>query len=129
MTGVHLLFSVEGNPLMAKVRVRKERSAAPVVDDGWRIPDALGRRLEPLLPPPKPHPLGCHNPRGPDRRAMDAIFFVLRTGCQGAALRATGICSKSAAHRRFQEWVEAGVFLELWAQGLQEYDQLKGLDW
>jgi putative transposase len=114
---------------MAKVRVRNDRSAAPVVDDGWRIPDVLWERLEPLLPPPKPHPLGCHNPRVPDRKAMDAIFFVLRTGCQWAALGATGICSKSAAHRRFQEWVEAGVFLQLWAQGLEEYDQLKGLDW
>ena len=36
---------------------------------------------------------------------MDAIFFVLRTGCQWNALNATGICSSSSAHRRFQEWV------------------------
>jgi transposase len=60
---------------------------------------------------------------------MDAIFFVLRTGCQWAALDATGICKHSSAHRRFQEWTSAGVFVNLWAQGLQEYDELKGLDW
>ena len=60
---------------------------------------------------------------------MDAIFFVLRTGCHWNALNATGICSSSAAHRRFQEWTSAGVFVTLWAQGLQEYDELKGLDW
>ena len=60
---------------------------------------------------------------------MDAIFFVLRTGCQWNALNATGICSSSSAHRRFQEWTAAGVFVTLWAQGLQEYDELKGLDW
>jgi transposase len=60
---------------------------------------------------------------------MDAIFFVLRTGCQWNALNATGICSSSAAHRRFQEWTAAGVFVTLWAQGLEEYDALKGLDW
>jgi putative transposase len=105
------------------------KSTTPAHDDQWRIPDALWCRIEPLLPPRPPHPLGCHNPRVADRKAMDAIFFVLRTGCQWGALDATGICSHSAAHRRFQEWAAAGVFVNLWATGLQEYDALKGLDW
>lgn len=95
----------------------------------WRMPDALWAELEPLLPPGKPHPLGCHNPRVADRRAMDAIFFRLRTGCQWNALNATGLCSSSSAHRRFQEWTAAGVFLALWRRGLAEYDALKGIDW
>ena len=95
----------------------------------WGIPDALWARLEPLLPPGKPHPLGCHRRRVDNRRAMDAIFFVLRTGCQWNALRATGICSSSSAHRRFQEWTEAGVFEQLWALGLQEYDELQQIQW
>jgi transposase len=95
----------------------------------WRTPDALWAQIEPLLPPRKPHPLGCHNPRVDDRRAMDAIFFRLRTGCQWNALSATGICSSSSAHRRFQEWRAAGVFRELWRRGLTEYDALKGIDW
>ena len=98
-------------------------------DDGWRIPDPLWERIEPLLPPGKPHPWGCHNPRVDNRRAMDAIFFVLRTGCQWNALNATGICSSSSTHRRFQEWVAAGVFEELWALGLEEYDALQGIEW
>ena len=50
-------------------------------------------------------------------KAMDAIFFVLRTGCQWQALNATGICASRAAHRRFQEWTEADVFVALWEQG------------
>ena len=54
---------------------------------------------------------------------------MLRTGCQWKALDATGICSGSTAHLRFQEWVAAGVFLELWRVGLERYDELKGLDW
>ncbi len=95
----------------------------------WRIPDELWERIEPLLPPDKPHPLGCHNPRVSDRAAMDAIFFRLRTGCQWNALNETGICSSSSAHRRFQEWSEAGVFLKLWQIGLAEYDTLHGIDW
>ena len=114
---------------MAKVRPTSQTHAAPVPDDRWRIPDTLWQRIEALLPPRPPHPLGCHNPRVPDRRAMDGIFFVLRTGCQWNALNATGICSSSSAHRRFQEWTAAGVFVNLWATGLQEYDAVKGLDW
>lgn len=55
-------------------------------DDGWRIPDILWELIQPWLPPPKPHPLGCHNPRVSDRDAMNAILFVLRTGCQWNAL-------------------------------------------
>jgi len=69
----------------------------------WRMPDEWWEHIEPLLPPRKPHPLGCHRPRVDDRQAMDAIFFVLRTGCQWHALQDTGRCSRSSAHRRFQE--------------------------
>ncbi len=98
-------------------------------DDGWRIPDALWDKMELLLPPRPSHPLGCHRPRVPDRDAMDAILFVLRTGCQWNALRGTGICSSSSAHRRFMEWTEAGVFTKFWKRSLLSYDALKGINW
>ena len=121
---------------MSKPSLDKSDRAAdqpPAVRRDWRIPDALWERLEPLIPappkPPKPHPLGCHRQRIPDRKAMDGIFFVLRTGCQWNALNETGICSSSVAHSRFQEWTRAGVFEALWAQGLAEYDALVGIDW
>jgi putative transposase of IS4/5 family DUF4096 len=61
-------------------------------DDGWRIPDEVWAQMEPLLPERPAHPLGCHNPRVPDREAMNAILLVLRTGMQWNALSATGIC-------------------------------------
>jgi transposase len=95
----------------------------------WRMPDELWERLRRLLPPRKRHPLGCHRPRVDDRQAMDAMFFVLRTGCQRNALNETGLCSSSSAHRRFQEWTAAGVFLALWTNGLVEYEALQGIDW
>lgn len=98
-------------------------------DDGWRVPDRTWERMRVLLPPRPAHPLGCHNPRVADRDAMDAILLVLRTGMQWNALNATGICSSSSAHRRFQEWAEAGVFEEFWRQGLLAYDKLKGIEW
>ena len=110
-----------------KNELRKTRRR--VRDDGWRLPDDLWAKMEPLLPPRPRHPLGCHNPRVPDRAAMDAIFFVLRTGCHWNALRETRICSSSSAHRRFQEWVKAGVFAAFWREGLLAYDALRGIDW
>ena len=98
-------------------------------DDGWRLPDAMWAQLEPLLPPRKSHPLGCHNPRVSDRAAMNAIFYVLRTGAQWNSLDATGICSCSSAYRRFHEWVDAGVFEQCWRLGLLAVDALDGIDW
>ena len=59
-------------------------------DDGWRIPDWLWERIEPLLPERPAHPLGCHNPRVPDRSAMDAILLVLSATPTGAL--AAGSC-------------------------------------
>jgi len=114
---------------MAKARPGTSSPSAPLVDDQWRIPDALWQRILSLLPPRPHHPLGGHNPRVADRKAMDAIVFVLRTGCQWGALDATGIGSHSSAHRRFQEWTAAAVFVNLWATGLQESDEILGLDW
>jgi len=96
-----------------------------VKDDGWRIPDKLWEQMEPLLPPRKKHRYGGHNPRVSDRAAMNAIFFVTRTGCQWGALDATGICNHSSAHRRFMEWTKAGVFEEFWKRGLLQYDKKK----
>src|SRR3989442_10847222 len=98
-------------------------------DDGWRMPDWLWQRIEPLLPPPPFHPLGCHRPRVPNRQAMNAILLVLRTGMQGNALNATGICSSSSAHRRFQEWCDAGVFEQFWRCGLLKLGELEAIDW
>jgi putative transposase len=113
---------------MPKARSASKSPPQSVHDDQWRLPDALRERIESLLPPRPPHRFGGHNPRVDDRRAMDAISFVLRTGLRWNALNATGICSSSSAHRRFQEWTAAGAFVNLWATGLREYDELKGLD-
>jgi putative transposase len=100
-----------------------------VRDDGWRMPDWLWERIAPVLPPLASHPLGCQRPRVSDRDAVDAILLVLRTGMQWSALNATGICSSSSAHRRFQEWGQADVFHESWRQGLLDDDELVGIEW
>jgi putative transposase len=93
----------------------------------YQISDELWQRIEPLLPAPKPKKKSGR-PRMDDRKAMSAIFYVLRTGCQWQALpRSLG--ASSTVHDRFQEWRDAGVFVRMWQAGLHEYDELTGLDW
>jgi putative transposase len=98
--------------------------------NAWRIPDELWEQLEPWIPErANTHRFGGGRPRADDRACLDAIFFVLRTGCQWKALDATRFVPGSTAHDRFQEWVQAGVFLKFWEMGLLEYDFFEGLDW
>jgi putative transposase len=114
-----------------KIQTKKKTPRAPKApcDDQWRISDALWKKIEPLLLHHKPDPLGCHGPPVEPRKAVDAVFFVSRTGCQWNALNATGLCSSSSAHRWFQEWTRAGVFLKLWKMGLIEYDRRRRIGW
>jgi transposase len=101
--------------------------SANVVDDGWRLPDALWERLEPLLPKQRRHRKGGRPPL-PWRPVLDGIFFVLRTGCQWKAVpKAFG--SGSSLHRYFQSLVRRRLFRKLWQLALEEYDDLKGIDW
>ena len=100
-----------------------------VQDDGWRVPDELWERIRPLLPGGRPHPWGVCRKREDDRKLLNGILFVLRTGCQWDALNGTGICKKSTAHDRYQQWRKAGVFEKLWEAALQEYDALQGIQW
>jgi len=86
--------------------------------------------MAPLTPQHKTkHPLGTHRKRVDNRAAMDAIFFILSIGCQWNALNATGVCSSSSAHRRFQEWRDAGVFELFWQNGLLACKHLDDIDW
>src|SRR5215469_15811537 len=63
-----------------------------------------------------------------DRKAFEAIIYVLRTGIQWNALpRELG--ASSTVHDRFQEWERAGFFQALWQAGLSEYDDLVGIQW
>lgn len=101
-----------------------------VLYNRWQISDELWEKIQPLIPKVEnTHRFGGGRPRVEDRKAFDGILFVLRTGCQWNALNATGICSSSTAHARFQDWQTAGVFLKLWESGLGEYDELRGIQW
>ena len=93
----------------------------------YEIYDELWKKIEPLIPPPKPKKKPGR-PRKDDRKMMTAIFYILRTGCQWKTLpRSLG--APSTVHDRFQEWREAGLFEAMWKAGLMEYDMKKGIEW
>ena len=115
---------------MAQSKKRRQRAPVNKVTAGFRVSDALWTLLERLLPKHRnTHRFGGGKPRTPDRRCADAIFYVLRTGCQWAALDATDLCPHSTAHDRFPQWVAAGVWLKLGQAGGEQFDELRGRDW
>jgi putative transposase len=63
------------------------------------------------------------------RQLVSGILYILRTGCQWNALPQEFGVSGKTAHRYFQRWVRAGVFKRMWQAGLNEYDELQGIEW
>lgn len=101
------------------------------VDPKYQLPEVLWKQIEPILSeaagkrPPKKK---VGRPRMEDRKALTAIFYVLRTGCLWEALpRSLG--AKSTVHDRLEEWEQAGVFERMWTLALEHYDQKKGIEW
>ena len=91
------------------------------------LPDKLWNLIVPLLPKERPKPWGGR-PRVSDRQILAGIIYRLRTGCQWKALPSQ-FGSGSTCHRRFSEWVAAGVFTEIWEVLLEFYDVKKGINW
>ncbi len=108
-------------------RRRKPRRPLPR-KRGWRdVPEEFWAKVEPLIPADTTSPRGGRPTVG-HRKIFNGILYVLRTGCQWKMLpREYG--SGSTAHRHFQAWVRQGVFGKLWRLCLQEYHDLKGIDW
>lgn len=107
----------------------RERTPNNRTTTGFRISDELWVQLQPLLPVHvNTHRFGGGRPRVSDRDCANAIFYVLRTGCQWQALDQTELCARSTAHDRLQEWVQAEVFLKFWQAGIEQFDELIGID-
>lgn len=91
------------------------------------ISESLWKQIEPLLPPEIPKPKGGR-PRVDNRKAMEAILYVLHTDFRWSSLpRSMG--SSSTVRRRLQEWQKYGVFQRMWRAGILTYDELRTLLW
>ena len=82
----------------------------------WVVTDEFWQQVEPLVPARavadrvyvrKP---GAGRPTKPARRVLEAIVYVLRTGCKWKALPKQRFGSASAIHKRLLRWEAAGFF-------------------
>lgn len=88
------------------------------------LSDAQWSILAPLLPPPS----RTGRPRADDRRTLNAILFVLRSGCRWQDLPPT-YGSPVTAWRRLRQWEERGVWDRIWRTLLGTLDAADKLDW
>jgi transposase len=92
------------------------------------IIDPIWEQFEALLPERDvDHPLGCHNPRIPDRVVFEKLVEVLVFGCAYERI-ADRSCSATTLRRRRDEWIELGVMERLRGMVLDAYDRMIGLD-
>jgi transposase len=95
------------------------------------VSDAIWAAIEPILPVPiDAHPLGCHNPRVPDRVCFRGIVIRLVTGSSWVDIEAllNYEVSDTTLRARRDEWIAAGVFDRLAAEALAAYDRIIELD-
>jgi putative transposase len=60
---------------------------------------------------------------------LTPFFMCCERAGSRQALDQTELWAYSTAHDRFQEWVQAGVFLKLWQAGVERFEELCGIDW
>jgi putative transposase len=94
----------------------------------WEIPDDLWEKIEPLLPTEKPAG-SVGRPALPNRRILNGILFVLRTGCQWKGLKKEWFGASSSLHARFQAWREAGVWKKIYREMVKDYHQKRHIQW
>lgn len=92
------------------------------------IIDPIWDQFHDLLPTREVgHPLGCHNPRIPERVVFEKLVQVLIFGCAYERI-ADESCSATTLRRRRDEWINAGVMEKLHKIVLDAYDKMLGLD-
>ena len=89
-----------------------------------RLSDQQWQHIAPLLPTPRL----MGRPRADDRRTLDAILFILRTGSRWCDLPGE-LGSASTAWRRLKAWEEDGTWERLWRALLSSLDAQDKLGW
>jgi transposase len=89
--------------------------------------DEQWKHISPLIPEPVYSPKGGRPPAD-DRKCFEGILWVLRSGTRWRDLP-DEFPSPSTCWRRMNEWMDAGVFIEMWYSFLDRLDQQGRLDW
>jgi transposase len=91
-----------------------------LTDKQWEI-------LQPLLPELPRRTDGRGRPWADNRKLLNGMLWVLRTGAQWQDLPGR-FGTKSTCHRRFQQWVDAGVFAQILKSLAEDLTERSGLD-
>jgi putative transposase len=103
--------------------------------DYFRLPRPLWRKVKKCLPKKKKSKKagrGGGRPRASNRAVINAIWYVLWTGCQWKAVHRDWFgVSSSVIHERFQRWTRMGIFEKLIKRMAQYYakEQDEGIGW
>jgi len=94
----------------AKHRAQHRQTGAGFPSD---LTDAEWDRLAPLIPPASPG----GRPRKTDMRAaMNALLYLLRTGCPWRYLPRDGFPPRSTVYNIFRKFQREGVWEAIWAE-------------
>src|SRR3954468_14043323 len=95
------------------------------------LPDELWKRIEPLLPPPRPRRSRFPGRKPIDhRKALTGILFVLKTGIPWEDLpMELGCGSGMTCWRRLRDWQAAGVWERLHRELLRRLRDADRIDW
>ncbi len=88
------------------------------------LTDAQWALIQPHLPPPKKR----GRPRTQDRRTINGILYVLRTGCRWQDLPPR-FGSPVTCWRRLDQWQMNGTWEQIWRAFLAALDEPGQLDW
>ena len=86
------------------------------------VPDEIWNKLKHILPKRNTPKSNGGRPRLEDRIALSAIFYRCKTGIPWREMPPQ-FGTKSTLHRRFQEWVAAGVFDKIQNEALKLYER------
>jgi transposase len=89
-----------------------------LTDEQWAV-------IEPQIPPRQP---GRGRRRNDDRRTLNGILYVLKTGCAWEDLPAE-YGSDTTCWRRLREWSEDGTWERIWRALLGQLDAQDKLEW
>jgi putative transposase len=114
------------SPSSKEMRLMREATTTRCVDY-FHLPRPLWRKLKKCLPKKNRKSAKGGRPRASDRAVINAIWYVLWTGCQWKAIHRDwfGVCS-SVVHERFQKWRQMGIFEKLMKRMAQYYAREQG---
>lgn len=91
-----------------------------LTDEQWAL-------VQPLIPQPPKRADGRGRPRIDDRQILNGILWIMRTGAPWKDMPER-YPSHQTCHRRFQEWVKAGVFERILQELARDLKERGGLD-